>query len=134
MMKVKEFFKDDQPFLTGFLMVLITAGLLQLLGYFWDFAWILMVFAGFLGGILVKKAGKAFLVGLIGVLVAWLIYFLIYSYIGPLWAFADLLAGLFGLSGMGFVVIVLALVLIGGLIGGLGALNGHFIASIILSK
>ncbi|MHA1232899.1 MAG: hypothetical protein ACTSPQ_19915 [Candidatus Helarchaeota archaeon] len=35
-----------------------------------------------------------------------------------------------GLENMGFVIIVMSL-LIGGLIGGLGGLNGHYIASLI---
>ena len=131
MMDIKEFFKEKHSFLIGFLVTLVAAALLQLIGYYWEYAWILMVAAGFLGGFLVKKVGKGFLVGFLGVLMAWLIYFIIFSFLGPLWAFADVLAGLFGLTGMGFVVIILALVLIGGLIGGLGALNGHFIAGIV---
>ena len=134
MMDLKEFFKEKQSFLIGFLVTLLTAGLLQLIGYFWTYAWILMVVAGFLGGFLVKKAGKGFLAGFLGVLVAWLIYFLVFSLIGPIWEFANILAGLFGLTGMGWIVIILSLVLIGGLIGGLGGLNGHFVAAIILEK
>jgi hypothetical protein len=130
-MSLKELIKGQQSFLVGFITTVIAAVLLQLLGLLWEYAWILMVAAGFLGGFLIKKAGLAFLAGLLGVLVAWLIYFIIFSFLGPLSAFANLLAGLFGLEGMGIVVVILALVLIGGLIGGLGALNGHFIGSLL---
>ncbi|NVM53838.1 MAG: hypothetical protein HWN66_09065 [Candidatus Helarchaeota archaeon] len=133
-MEVKAFFEEQHTFLIGFLVTALAAGLLQLFGAIWTYAWILMVAAGFLGGFLVKKAGKGFLAGFLGVLVAWLVYFLIFSFIGPIWEFANVLAGLFGLTGMGFVVIILSLVLIGGLIGGLGALNGHFVASILFEK
>lgn len=125
------FFGKSHTFLTGFLVSFAAAGALQLFGLLWEYAWILMVVAGFLGGFLVKKAGKGFLVGFLGVIAAWLVYFLVFSFLGPVWAFADVLAGLFGLTGMGIVVIILALVLVGGLIGGLGGLNGHFIATII---
>ncbi|MHA1266573.1 MAG: hypothetical protein ACTSRS_15160 [Candidatus Helarchaeota archaeon] len=131
-MKIKSFFVEEQSFLTSFLSCLIVAGLLQLLGLIWTYAWILMVVAGAFGGFLVKRAGKGFLVGFFGVVAAWAIYFLVFSFLGPIWDFANILAGIFGLSGMGFVVIILSLVLIGGLIGGLGGLNGHFIAAIIL--
>ncbi len=130
MMGIGEFFKEEQSFLKGLLITILAAGLLQFLGMVWTYAWILMVGAGFLGGFLIKKAGKGFLVGFLGVIIAWLIYFLIYWIIGPIWEFADVLAGLFGLTGMGFVVVLLSLIL-GGLLGGLGGLNGHYIASII---
>jgi hypothetical protein len=130
-MSLKEFMQGKQSFLVGFLATLAAAVLLELVGLIWEYAWILMVIAGFLGGFLIKKAGLGFLAGFLGVIVAWLIYFIAFSFLGPVWAFADVLAGLFGLEGMGFVVIILALVLIGGLIGGLGALNGHFIGSLV---
>ncbi len=133
MMGVKEFFSEKQSFLTGFLITLLAAGLLQIIGLVWTYAWILMVAAGFLGGFLVKKAGKGFLVGLLGVMAAWFIYLLIFSMLGPIWEFTNVLAGLFGLTGMGVVVVILA-TLIGGLIGGFGALNGHFIAALIFEE
>ena len=130
-MSLKEFMKGKQSFLVGFVATLVAAVLFELLGLLWEYAWILMVVAGFLGGFLIKKAGLGFLAGFLGVIVAWLIYLVAFSFLGPVWAFADTLAGVFGLEGMGFVVIILALVLIGGLIGGLGALNGHFIGSLL---
>jgi len=133
-MNLKEFFESRQSFLVGFIATLVAAILLQLLGLVWEYAWILMVAAGFLGGFLIKKAGKAFLAGLLGVSVAWLIYFIIFSFLGPIWEFSNLLAELFGLPGMGIVVILISLVLIGGLTGGLGALNGHFIGSILFES
>lgn len=131
---MKGFFEEKQSFLIGFLITALAAGLLQLIGYYWTYAWILMVAAGFLGGFLVKKAGKGFLVGFLGVMLAWAIYFLVFSLIGPLWEFANVLAGLFGLEGMGFVVIILSLVIIGGVLGGLGGLNGHFVSSFLIEK
>jgi len=130
-MSLKSFMKEPQPFLIGFFTTLIAAVLLQLLGMLWEYAWILMVVAGFLGGFLIKKAGMAFLAGFAGVVGAWLIYFVAFSFLGPIWEFSDLLSGLFGLEEMGIVVIILTLAIIGGLIGGLGALNGHFIGSLL---
>jgi len=133
-MDIKKFLEEEQSFKRGFLVSFIAAGLLQFLGMFWTYAWILMVVAGFLGGFLVKKAGKGFLVGFLGVLLAWACFLAIFEIIGPLFEFANVLAALFGLTGMGVVVIILSLVVIGGLIGGLGGLNGHFIAAIVYKK
>jgi hypothetical protein len=133
-MDIKKFFEEEQSFKRGFLVSFIAAGLLQFLGILWTAAWILMVIAGFLGGFLVKRAGKGFLAGFLGVLLAWAGYLIIFEIIGPLFEFSNILAALFGLTGMGFVVIILSLVVIGGLIGGLGGLNGHFIAAIVYKK
>ncbi|MFX1298046.1 MAG: hypothetical protein ACFFD2_24750, partial [Promethearchaeota archaeon] len=87
-MGLKNFFNEKQSFLKGFLLTTLAAGLFQLFGLIWTYAWILMIVAGFIGGFLVKKAGKGFLVGFLGIIVAWLIYFLVLSLIGPLWEFA----------------------------------------------
>jgi hypothetical protein len=133
-MSLTAFMKGQQSFFTGLIATFAAAVMLQLLGMLWEYAWILMVVAGFLGGFLIKRAGQAFLAGLLGVLLAWLVYFIAFSFLGPIWNFANLLAGLFGLTGMGLVVIVLALVLVGGLIGGLGALNGHFVSSLLFKS
>ena len=133
-MDIKKFFEEEQSFFRGFLVTVFVAGALQMLGMFWTYTWILMVIAGFLGGFLVKKAGKGFLAGFLGVIVAWALFLGIFQIIGPMYEFANVLAGLFGLTGMGFIVLILALVVIGGLIGGLGGLNGHFIAALLLKR
>ncbi|MHA1278422.1 MAG: hypothetical protein ACTSQI_16680 [Candidatus Helarchaeota archaeon] len=132
-MSVKNFFTEPQSFLVSLLMTMLAAGLIQLLGMVWSSAWILMVIAGFFGGFLIKKGGRGFLVGFLGVILAWTMYFLMFMLISPLYQFANILAGLFGLTGMGFVVIILALI-IGGLVGGFGGLNGHFIAAIMFEE
>lgn len=132
-MGIADFFETKQSFLVGLLVSLGLGLLLQLFGFIWVYAWILMVVAGFMGGFLIKSSGLGFLAGFLGVLGSWLIYFIIYMFQGPFLDFANLVASVLGLGELGFVVILLALI-IGGVIGGLGGLNGHFIAELIYKK
>ncbi|MHA1131571.1 MAG: hypothetical protein ACTSQQ_12285, partial [Candidatus Helarchaeota archaeon] len=82
-MSVKNFFTEPQSFLVSLLMTMLAAGLIQLLGMVWSSAWILMVIAGFFGGFLIKKGGRGFLVGFLGVILAWTMYFLTFMLISP---------------------------------------------------
>lgn len=132
-MGIADFFEKKQNFLVGLLVSLGLGLLLQLFGFIWTYAWILMIAAGFVGGFLIKSSGLGFLAGFLGVLGSWLIYFIIYMFQGPFLDFANLLASVLGLGELGFVVILLALI-IGGVIGGLGGLNGHFIAELLYEK
>ncbi|MBD3230133.1 MAG: hypothetical protein GF329_18285 [Candidatus Lokiarchaeota archaeon] len=132
-MNISEFFESKQNFLVGFIVTLGLGLLLQLFGFIWAYAWILMVVAGFMGGFLIKASGLGFLAGFLGIISGWLIYFIILMFQGPFFEFATLIANVLGLGDLGIVIIILAL-LVGGLIGGFGALNGHFIASIIYKK
>lgn len=129
-MGITDFFEKKQNFLVGLLVSLGLGLLLQLFGFIWVYAWILMVVAGFMGGFMIKSSGLGFLAGFLGVLGSWLIYFIIYMFQGPFLEFANLLASALGLGELGFIVILLTLI-IGGVIGGLGGLNGHFIAELI---
>lgn len=132
-MSIAEFFENKQNFLVGFIVTLGIGLLLQLFGFIWAYAWILMVIAGFMGGFLIKASGLGFLAGFLGIICNWLIYFLILMFQGPFFEFATLIANILGLGDLGIVIIILALI-IGGLIGGLGGLNGHFVASLIYKK
>jgi hypothetical protein len=132
-MGITDFFEKKQNFLVGLLVSLGLGLLLQLFGFIWVYAWILMVVAGFVGGFMIKSSGLGFLAGFLGVLGSWLIYFIIYMFQGPFLEFSNLLASVLGLGELGFVVILLALI-VGGVIGGLGGLNGHFIAELIYKK
>jgi hypothetical protein len=126
-MNIIKFLEKKQSLLIGFLVCLGLGVSLQLLGFIWSYAWILMVAAGFMGGFLIKSSGLGFLAGFLGVLGSWLIYFIIYMFQGPFFEFSNLIASILGIGDLGFVVIILALI-IGGVIGGLGGLNGHLVA------
>ncbi|MHA1232637.1 MAG: hypothetical protein ACTSPQ_18550, partial [Candidatus Helarchaeota archaeon] len=102
MEKILGFFEKKNGFIISLIITIIVGFLLQLIGFIWEYAWILMLIAGFLGGFLIKSGGKGFLVGFAGVICAWGIYFIIFSIIGPFLTFADIIAGIMGLENMGF--------------------------------
>lgn len=130
-MNIFKFLEKKQSLLTGFLVSLGLGVSLQLLGFIWSYAWILMLAAGFVGGFLVKSSGLGFLTGFLGVVSSWFLYFIIYMFQGPFFEFSNLIASILGIGDLGFVVIILALI-IGGVIGGLGGLNGHLVGVLTL--
>jgi len=86
--------------------------------------WKLMLIAGALGALFVRRTRIAFLVGFLGVGIAWSILFVYLSITAQAMAVADIFIGLLGLSGLGILVIVIS-VLIGALLGGFGGILGR---------
>ena len=86
--------------------------------------WKLMLIAGALGALFVRRIRKGFLVGFLGIGLAWSILFVYLSITAQAMAVADIFIGLLGLSGLGALVIVIS-VLIGALLGGFGGMLGR---------
>ena len=86
--------------------------------------WMLMLFAGALGALFVRRIRKAFLIGFLGVGLAWSILFVYLSITAQAMAVANIFIGLLGLEGLGALVIVIS-VLIGALLGGFGGILGR---------
>jgi len=86
--------------------------------------WMLMLFAGALGALFVRRIRKAFLIGFLGVGLAWSILFVYLSITAQAMAVANIFIGLLGLEGLGALVIVIS-VLIGALLGGFGGMLGR---------
>ena len=102
------------------LVITIVFGLaLQLTG-----DWKLMLIAGALGALFVRRLRTAFFVGFLGVGIAWSILFVYQILTAQAMAVADMFIGLLGLSGLGALVIVIS-VLIGALLGGFGGMLGR---------
>jgi hypothetical protein len=102
------------------LVITIVFGLaLQLAG-----DWKLMLIAGALGALFIRRIRVAFLVGFLGIGIAWSILFVYLSLTAQAMAVADIFIGLLGLSGLGALVIVIS-VLIGALLGGFGGMLGR---------
>ncbi len=102
------------------LVITIVFGLaLQLAG-----DWKLMLIAGALGALFVRRIRRAFLVGFLGIGLAWSILFVYLSITAQAMAVANIFIGLLGLEGLGVIVIVIS-VLIGGLLGGFGGMLGR---------
>jgi hypothetical protein len=87
-------------------------------------SWIMMLFAGAFGALFVRRIRKAFLIGFLGVGLAWTIFFVYLTLTAQAMAVANIFIGLLGLEGLGALVIVIS-VLIGALLGGFGGILGR---------
>lgn len=112
-------------FVKALIVVIVLAIALELSG-----AWITMLIAGAFGGLFTRKTLHAFLVGLLGVGLAWGVLFLYLSMTAQAMAIANIFIGLLGLHGMGALVLFVS-ILIGALLGGFGGLLGRSLAEVI---
>jgi len=109
----------DIGFLAALVITIVFGLALQLAG-----DWKLMPIAGALGALFVRRIRKAFLVGFLGVGLAWSILFVYLTLASQAMAVANIFIGLLGLEGLGALVIVIS-VLIGALLGGFGGILGR---------
>ena len=109
----------DIGFLAALVITIVFSLALQLAG-----DWKLMLIAGALGALFVRRIRKAFSVGFLGVGLAWTILFVYLALTAQAMAVANIFIGLLGLEGLGAVVIVIS-VLIGALLGGFGGILGR---------
>ncbi|MCK4484467.1 MAG: hypothetical protein KAU89_06560 [Candidatus Thorarchaeota archaeon] len=107
------------------LVITVIAMALQLSG-----AWVTMLIAGALGALLARRHRTAFLAGFIGVAIAWLGIFVYLSLTAQALVIAEFFIGLLGLSGMGWLVIVISVIL-GALLGGFGGLLGRSVVDLV---
>lgn len=103
------------PFVLVIVCVLILGVLFQLTGL-----WILMLLAGGIGALFCRSLKRAFIAGFLGVGLAWAILFGYLILTAQALAIADFFIALLGLSGFGWLVIVIS-IMIGALLGGFGA-------------
>jgi len=106
-------------FVPALILVIVFGVALELSG-----AWVTMLVAGALGALFVRKAKRAFLVGFLGVGIAWTLLFAYLVLTAHALEVANFFIGLLGASGLGSLVIVIS-VLIGALLGGFGGLLGR---------
>ena len=109
----------DIGFLAALVITIVFGLALQLAG-----DWKLMLIAGALGALFVRRIRKAFLVGFLGIGIAWSILFAYLAITAQAMAVADIFIGLLDLSGLGALGIVIS-VLIGALLGGFGGMLGR---------
>ena len=89
-----------------------------------------MLFAGAFGALFVRRIRKAFLIGFLGVGLAWTILFVYLTITAQAMAVANIFIGLLGLYGMGALVIVIS-ILIGAMLGGFGGMLGRALYELI---
>lgn len=87
-------------------------------------SWVLMLVVGFIGSLMVRTSRKAFIAGFLGIATAWTILFVYLINTSQALEIANVFIGLLGLSGLGWLVIVIS-ILIGGFLGGFGGLLGR---------
>ena len=109
----------------AFILTTTFAAALQLSG-----SWFVMLVAGALGSLFVRRHRFSFLVGFLGVLVGWLILYVYLIATAQALVIADFFLGLLGISGLGWLVIVIGCIL-GGLLGGFGGLFGRSLVEFI---
>ncbi|MGY5855172.1 MAG: hypothetical protein RTS72_01140 [Candidatus Thorarchaeota archaeon] len=109
----------DAGFFVALVITIVFSTALQLAG-----DWKLMLIAGALGALFVRRIRKAFFVGFLGVAIAWSILFAFMAITAQAMDVANIFIGLLGLSGLGALVIVIS-VLIGALLGGVGGALGR---------
>jgi hypothetical protein len=112
-------------FPTLVLVLTVIAIALQLSG-----AWVTMLITGALGALLTRRHRSAFFAGFIGVAIAWTAIFVYLSLTTQALAIAEFFIGLLGLSGLGWLVIVIS-VLLGALLGGFGGLLGRSVVELV---
>ncbi|MHC1590616.1 MAG: hypothetical protein ACXQS8_00860 [Candidatus Helarchaeales archaeon] len=128
---IEWFRKDD------WIHVMIGLCLAYLWGIILEFtgAWYTMFIAGAIGGIFAKNGWKSFLIGFIGVFLSWLTIFGILmsngSFFGLLNMLTNVLGSMLGISIPAILFFIIAL-LLGGILGGIGAINAGFATQIIL--
>lgn len=115
----------DIGFIPALVLTIVFGIALQLAGN-----WILMLIAGALGALFVRRIRKAFLVGFLGVGLAWSILFVYLSMTAQAMAVANIFIGLLDLEGLGIIVIVIS-VLVGAMLGGFGGMLGRALYELI---
>jgi hypothetical protein len=94
-----------------------------------------MLLAGGVAGFFIKKpAPLSFLVGFGGIAIVWFCFFVYFMTIGPLSEFLILITTILGFLESSPSILILITIIIGGILGGLGAWNGTYIASLIYSR
>lgn len=112
-------------FLPAMIITIIFGIVFQLVG-----DWKLMLIAGALGALFVRRIRIAFLVGFLGIGIAWGFIFAYLAMTAQAMAVADIFIGLLGLTGLGILVIVIS-ILIGAMLGGFGGMLGRALYELI---
>lgn len=124
-----DFLRIEHSYIMGLIITLILGVLFQSMG-----CWYLMLLSGGIAGFLMKRSGLwSFVLGFLGTALIWGGFFVYFLIIGPLTEFTALVASVLGMFESFPNILILITIIIGGLLGGLGALNGTYIANIIYS-
>lgn len=112
-------------FFPALIIVIVLGIALELSG-----VWMTMIIAGALGALFVRRHRRAFLAGFLGVGISWTVLFLVLTMTSQASVVAEFFIGLLGLTGLGWLVMVIS-VLVGALLGAFGGLLGRSVYELI---
>ncbi|MFQ5833337.1 MAG: hypothetical protein ACE5H4_11580 [Candidatus Thorarchaeota archaeon] len=115
----------ELDFFPALIVVIVISMALELSG-----VWMTMLVAGAVGALFVRRIRRAFLLGFLGVGIAWSLLFAFLVATAQAVDVANFFIGLLGLSGLGVLVIVISL-LFGALLGGFGGMLGRALYELI---
>ena len=115
----------DVGFVPTIVIVAVLGIILQLTG-----AWFTMLVAGVIGALFTRTYLKSFLAGFMGVSIAWTVLYVYLMLTAQASEIAEFFIGLLGLTGMGWLVFVIG-ILLGGLLGGFGGGFGRSLIELL---
>lgn len=125
-----DFLRLGHGYAVGLVFIVLFGFMFQMAGW-----WYLMLLAGGIGGFFMKKSLiPSLIAGFVGVALVWFGFFLYFMIIGPLFEFVALISTIIGIFEDMPTLLIIITIVIGGMLGGLGAVNGTYIADIIYPK
>ncbi|MHA1902672.1 MAG: hypothetical protein ACW968_02025 [Candidatus Thorarchaeota archaeon] len=112
-------------FFPALIIVIVLGIALELSG-----VWMTMIIAGTLGALFVRRHRHAFLAGFLGVAISWTVLFLVLTMTSQASVIAEFFIGLLGITGLGWLVMVIS-ILVGALLGAFGGLLGRSVYELI---
>lgn len=110
--------------ISGTLIALVLGILFQFFPNYWQ----LIILAGLIAGLIVKRWLRGFVAGFLGVLLSWIIYVAYFWVISPAPQLISTLGDIVGISGL---LLICLVVLVASLFGGLGAVIGVALQAMI---
>jgi len=115
---------SQHALITGTLIAFVLGILFQFFANYWQ----LVILAGLVAGLIVKRWLRGFIAGFVGVLLSWVIYLAYLWIISPAHQLVSVLGDIVGISGL---LLVCLVTLIASLFGGIGAVIGIALRAII---
>lgn len=115
---------SQHALITGTLIAFVLGILFQFFANYWQ----LVILAGLVAGVIVRRWLRGFIAGFVGVLLSWVVYLAYLWIISPASRLISILGDIVGMSGL---LLVCLVTLIASLFGGIGAVIGVALRAMI---
>lgn len=115
---------SQHALITGTLIAFVLGILFQFFANYWQ----LVILAGLVAGLIVRRWLRGFIAGFVGVLLSWVVYLAYLWIISPASRLISILGDIVGMSGL---LLVCLVTLIASLFGGIGAVIGVALRAMI---